>query len=85
MIAAHTLSVMRHVICVTVGDEEGDVMSRQQRQQLSISSRQAEKSTQTTPMKITVTTRPTSSTPHKHTTHQQLQVLVYNDEQLRPS
>ena len=80
---AHTLVVMRGVICVTVG--EGDVMSRQRQQQLGISSSQADISPQSTPMKITVTSRPTSSTPHKHTTHQQQQVLVYNDEQLRPS
>ena len=67
---------MRRVICVTVGDEEEDVMSWQQRQQVGISSSQADISPQSTPMKITVTSRPTSSTPHKHTTHQQLQVLV---------
>mgnify|MGYP001800777478 CR=1 FL=1 len=78
MRAALTLCVMQCVICVTVGDEEGDVMSRQ-RQQLGISSSsQADISPQSTPMKITVTSRPTSSTPHKHTTHQQLQVLVMN-------
>ena len=68
---------MRRVICVTVGDEEGDVMSWQRQQQLDISSSsQADISPQSTPMEITVTSRPTSSTPHKHTTHQQLQVLV---------
>ena len=67
---------MRRVICVTVGEEEEDVMSRQQQQQLDSSSSQADISPQSTPMKITVTSRPTSSTPHKHTTHQQQQVLV---------
>ena len=74
MRVAHSLSVMRRVICVTVG--EGYVMSRQRQQQLdSSSSSQADISPQSTSMKITVTSRPTSSTPHKHTTHQQLQVL----------